>query len=510
MPPRAESRNGAAPTEPRAYDAIVVGAGFGGLGCALRLVELGARPLVLETLSYAGGCASTFERSGYRFEAGATLFSGFDEGQLFRRWIERHALAVEFERLDPVIRLRAPGLELDVPPERARFVERLCALPGAPREALRRFFAHQAAVADALWGVLDDPALVPPFGARALFEHARRLPRYLPLARFLARPLAACLAAHGLERYEPLRVVLEALSRITVQCGIDEAETAHALATLDYPFRGTGHVRGGIGELASALVGAIRGGGGEVLLSTRVRALERTARGWRVDTRRGSFEAPQVALNLLPSGALKLLGEPEAPARGLRRLQRDVEGGWGACMLYRVCRMSGEAPAGPSHYQLVHDTSRPFVEGNHVFCSVAGAGDVGRSPEGTRTMTVSTHVPIGELRALPDADRGDAVEAIQQRMRETIAARAPAWLSDVEDELTASPRTFARFTGREEGWVGGVPRRASLASWLRFRAPRPRPGLVLVGDSTFPGQSTLATALGGWKAAESIAREVRR
>ncbi len=58
------------------YDAVVVGAGFGGLATALELTRRGARVALCETLDYPGGCASTFHRDGYAFEAGATLFSG--------------------------------------------------------------------------------------------------------------------------------------------------------------------------------------------------------------------------------------------------------------------------------------------------------------------------------------------------------------------------------------------------------------------------------------------------
>ena len=69
---------------PPKADILVIGAGFGGLATALKLSELGAQVVLCEALTYPGGCASTFERDGYRFEAGATLFSGFGENQLFR------------------------------------------------------------------------------------------------------------------------------------------------------------------------------------------------------------------------------------------------------------------------------------------------------------------------------------------------------------------------------------------------------------------------------------------
>ena len=89
-------------------------------------------------------------------------------------------------------------------------------------------------------------------------------------------------------------------------------------------------------------------------------------------------------------------------------------------------------------------------------------------------------------------------------MREGLSRLAPEWMADVRHALTASPRTFARFTQREGGAVGGVPRRAGLHHY-RTLSPKPvQEGLWLVGDSVFPGQSTLATALGGVRTAAAI------
>jgi cation diffusion facilitator CzcD-associated flavoprotein CzcO len=53
------------------YDAVVVGAGFGGLGTALELTRRGARVALCETFNYPGGCASTLHRHGFAFESAA-------------------------------------------------------------------------------------------------------------------------------------------------------------------------------------------------------------------------------------------------------------------------------------------------------------------------------------------------------------------------------------------------------------------------------------------------------
>src|SRR5216110_2269734 len=60
--------------QPRdSYDAIVIGAGIGGLVCANLLARDGLRVLLVEQHYMAGGYCSTFRRKGYTFDA-ATHF----------------------------------------------------------------------------------------------------------------------------------------------------------------------------------------------------------------------------------------------------------------------------------------------------------------------------------------------------------------------------------------------------------------------------------------------------
>jgi phytoene dehydrogenase-like protein len=489
-------------------DVIVVGSGFGGLGCALSLAERGLRPLVFEALKYPGGCASTFTRDGYAFEAGATLFSGLGERQLFGQWVTRHGLDVRVDWLDPLVELRAPGLHLSVCRDRDAFVSNLAQRAGAKGDAVRRFFALQRSVADVLWELLDTPELLPPWTARTLLQHASRLPRYLPVARWVGRPLLEVMEDFGVADVAPLRTWANALCQITVQCGVTEAEAPFALATLDYAWRGTGHVVGGIGRLADGMVEAVRRAGGEVRFSERVKGMVRTGDSWRVQTTRGTYEAPVVAANALPGdvGAL-LAGEP-ADAALLSSLQGEVQRGWGAAMLYGVADAPEGAPASAHHLELVADPSRAFLEGNHLFMSISAAGETHRAPAGQRTLTVSTHVFPQKLEGQPAAVQADYVSAVQARMRETLHALAPEWAGRLRHVLPGSPRTFQRFTRRSGGYVGGVPRRAGLHHYGQLQPVQAAERLWLVGDSVFPGQSILAAALGGVRVAEAVARSM--
>ncbi len=55
--------------------AVVIGAGIGGLAGAIRLAVQGMEVTVFEKNSYPGGKLSHFEKNGYRFDAGPSLFT---------------------------------------------------------------------------------------------------------------------------------------------------------------------------------------------------------------------------------------------------------------------------------------------------------------------------------------------------------------------------------------------------------------------------------------------------
>jgi len=78
-------------------DAIVIGAGLGGLACASKLVRAGLDVLVLEKIPHIGGMSFVFRRGPFEFPMGPLAFSfpgrvrrfleesGADGGLSFRR-----------------------------------------------------------------------------------------------------------------------------------------------------------------------------------------------------------------------------------------------------------------------------------------------------------------------------------------------------------------------------------------------------------------------------------------
>ncbi|MEZ4460696.1 MAG: NAD(P)-binding protein [bacterium] len=272
------------------YDVAVIGSGFGGMGAALELARSGARVVMYEALTYPGGCASTYSRRGHRFESGATLFSGFGPGQLFDRWTRELELDITFEALDPMVELRTPSFSLEVSSDRDTFLDRFCALPCAKDFPVREFFAKQKAVADTLWGLFDDPAMLPPFGVKEVLGHIAKSPSYASLLPLVNTSLDSVLRRWGVAEFDALRTYLNAVCQITIQTNVAEAEAPFAFATMDYFFRGTGHVHGGVGHLAWALCHAFRTAGRHAEHGRQGRRAQ--TRGRRVDRGFAPKEGP--------------------------------------------------------------------------------------------------------------------------------------------------------------------------------------------------------------------------
>lgn len=64
------------------YDAIIIGAGIGGLNCACMLAFEGYKILILEKNNFIGGRCSSFERDGFIIDYGVHAFANGKDGPL--------------------------------------------------------------------------------------------------------------------------------------------------------------------------------------------------------------------------------------------------------------------------------------------------------------------------------------------------------------------------------------------------------------------------------------------
>lgn len=474
---------------------VVVGAGIGGLTTAALLVKAGLQVTVFEAHVYPGGSAGTFYHKGYRFDAGATLAGGFAPGGPHERIGQMLGITWPVWPVNPAWVTLIEGMPIYQWSERERWREEI--EQNFPES--RGFWRTQEWLAEQAWQV---SARDFPFPPQALPDYARIAAALRPIT-LLAAPFGLLTVGHLMPRHasQRLKVFVDSQLLISAQTTSRFANALYGSAALDLPRRGVNHVRGGIGQLAVTLADWLTENGGRLHYRQQVERIQVRENGrLRVKTRKGvEVEADGVVANLTPWGLAEVLGE-NLP----RRLHNEMQSrpkGWGAFTLYLGLDRSYLNHLPADHFQVIADPDRPLGEGNSVFISLSPEDDPMRAPAGMRAATLSTHTRVEDWWL----DDRSAYEEKRQSYTEKLLAAAEIALPRIRQAmrlcLPGTPRTFAFYTRRPYGMVGGFPQTSLLAargSWTGV------PSIWLVGDSIFPGQSTAGVTLGGMRVARQV------
>jgi glycine/D-amino acid oxidase-like deaminating enzyme len=489
------------------YDVAVVGAGMGGLTVAGLAARAGRSVILVDRAPRPGGVARDLEIEGFRFEVGGSFLSGYGPGGPLALLLQRLGLSLPIRECDPIFQVALPNHRIS-----------LWAEPEAWWREVRREFPGEEAAWRALWSELEEMAAaqaealpqlppLPPEGWRARLRIWRALtPGMLSpvpartgrlLKRALRTPLRATLLRHGLG--EASQRVVEAALWYLLLRDAEGCSTLEAAVAIQQVRRGVVAIPGGIMALVDALAEKFRQDGGQLRLETPVDHL--LVDGGRIKglvTAAGeTVRARWVVADLPPA---VLAGTLLPPRRGWPGRRHALDLPWHPDRITEAMVLAVPEALLPSelcgHCFVVPDTGRPAREENLVFVRTAPASHAGQGDGALRCVTAGRFV---EARREPgeQAAQAELLEALDQivpgvgsamafhRVLRT-AALAEAW---------GRPSAAVRYGGESRDWLGrrGLPHRLG---W---------PGLLAVGEWTYPGRLVGNVVEGGMRVAELIA-----
>ncbi len=471
---------------------VVIGAGIGGLTAGALLAHSGYQVLVVDQAIAPGGCASTFKRKGFTFDVGATQVAGLEPGGIHHRIFSQLEIDIpQATPCDPACAVYLPGetQPINVWRDRKRWqAEREEQFPGS-----QDFWQLLDNLFQASWKFQGRDPVLPPRNLWDLWQLTKAVrPGTLITLPYALFTVGDALRFLGLENDQRLRTFLDLQLKLYSQ--VDAAETAllyaaTALNVSQLP-QGLFHLQGSMQVLSDRLVEALTRDGGKLLMRhTAKEIVVKDGKATGVVIRHQNEEwtepADQVIANVTVQNLVQLLGE-NAP-KGYKHRVEKLPPASGAFVVYLGVDASAIPPDCPPHLQFLYDADGVIGENNSLFVSVSHPGD-GRAPAGQATIIASSFVDPKRWWQCQD------YEALKQQYTQEAIARLSQFFKLTPETIVhqeaATPRTFARYTARDRGIVGGIGQRIPTFGPFGFANRTPIKHLWLVGDSTHPGEGT--------------------
>lgn len=456
------------------YDAIIVGAGIGGLTCGNYMAKAGMRVLILERHVVAGGYASSFRKKGFYFDAAAHYLSSCRERGQLGRLIADHRLDTYFsiQRFNPSDTILLPNHTIELSTEFPVLIETF--QRHFPREAsnIQNFFQYIANTdAASLYVQLKDKTF------------SDLMDAYLT--------------------NDQLKAVLELL---LANIG-SSARRASALSSVflfrEYIFDGGYYPKGGMQQFCDALVKRFQDYGGTIAFGTPAKAI-RVNNGHvaGVEVKTGEIiYAPRVISNCNPFQTFyHLLKEQEMNGKFheyLKLLQRGIPS-ISAFMLHigttrslrdridhQGCIWYCPSYDLQSRYNQWMDGIVDFSDDDFVFASSPSIHDSDLAPPGRDSLQLI----IGT--AYKDKEFW---KQNKERLADAVTKRAERFIADLSDiidfRLIATPLTLEKYTLNHAGAMYGWAPLPTQIGQGRLPSATPVEGLYLVGHWSGPPAGT--------------------
>lgn len=503
----------------RDFDAIVIGAGLGGLAAATTLAHSGLAVLLLERHNVPGGYATSFVRGRFEFEVALHELSGIgppeDRGNTYRA-LEHLGVTEKVEFLQMPHLYRAvfladqganalePGLDLTLPAGREAYEAKLAEAFTQEAEGIRRFMAR----------VFD-------FGrdyARYLRQRRQVHPAAVPLRfRHFVRYLPATWS-QVLDRDVRDPVARAVLSQYWGYVGLPPSQISfvYMASTLAaYVKRGAAFPRGRSQALSNAFLARFEELGGEARMNCGVQQImTENGRVAGVITEEGEeIRADWIVSNADPIATCRdLIGREKVPASFFGSL-RSSEVAASTVNVYLGLACSPEALGLDEHeifvnrgtdFERHYEGFKGIVPPEAIAVTCYNTVYPAISPPGT-CIVVLTALSYGEpWTRIPAQAYVETKNYLARAMIEMAEAVAPGLRAQAEVVEVSTPLTNMRYAGTLGGSIYGFSQPPHDNMVWRMDYKGPLEGLYFAGAWTQPGGGFEPAMMSGIRAGRAI------
>lgn len=448
------------------YDAIVIGAGNGGLAAAAVLAKGGKRVALFEKNRTPGGVASSFRRGRFDFEVSLHELCGFgrDENRSgsVRNLFDFLGISdkIEWAEVPEAYRLityeEADPLDVTMPFGINEYIDSMEKYVPGSRADITALFDLAAGYlkATAEMGTAKSPA-----------DAIGKLLKHKDFLHTCTMSVNDGLNAVGLKG--KAADIFKGYWAYLCADGNDLTFLHYLSMVNSYIELRSVIPKGRSLEMTLALSECIEENGGKIYLNTEAeRILVKDGRAYGIVTADGGeYEADDIICDLSPHTVFgKMIGKEHITVRDTKKTNARELGGRGFCVFLGLNKSAEELGLNEYSYFIypdmdtvkqVKNMASPLTNGvQNTVCINAAVPDA--SPEGTCILTMTTLFTSAHWEKLSAEEYYQTKNEFAEKMVKTFEKATGVNLSGhIEEIEIAAPATFARYMGSPEGAIYG-------------------------------------------------------
>jgi phytoene dehydrogenase-like protein len=460
----------------------ILGGGIGGCSCAALLNAHGHDVVLLEKEPNLGGCASTFSRAGYAYNAGATTLAGYHKGGIVRNLFEKVGVAPNLIATDPGIVVIQGKHQIKRFMDVEQFVNELQQSHPHPKHT--EFWKLVLEIGKTFYA-LDGHY----YSNQSLQKKLLSLLSFTPMLKKFWPYLwkdARSFIQHFYGGITPEYLdFLDSQILIVAQSKSDRVNFFTAAVSLGYTFNETHYVLGGMGKLCDVLTSHVA----DVRKECEVGLIRKEKDRYILSTHDDLIEAKNLIMGTSHYESSQWFSNTRIK-KYYNRFEK-LNNHQSAFVLYLTLKSKRSFH---HHYQIITQNLIPHTISKALFISFSDVCDTQIAPLGHYSVTASIHTDARWWTDIESALYRRQKKELTQLLQTLICDTLHINTDEIIEAFAATPKTFGKYINRTQ--LGGNALTMNNLLPLLPSNNTPVQGLYQAGDTSYAAQGWPGVAMG--------------